>query len=272
MEWKDKSNDTHEVAQIETSLTGNDDGRGEMVFVPQNNAHANELENMTMQVVPHSSDMVSNAMEGLMQERARLTVNARYEGLKHVAVSDEERIEEDKARRLADGHALRGHMGSQPRLSDNVTEDGMAKEDYAASDRGIVDTSFGAGLPFETEMRMINEDGSSAITTTIVDASSCTDITDVVRDALDTAISSAVTPRCRLQETLAQLEWWINEWQHQKEIYQQDKVHLQVCGPTIAPYSCVPLTFMSCCWYYLRLFMINWRGRKEVFSPLYWIL
>ncbi len=243
MQWKDKSDDTIEVARIETSLTCNDDGRGEMVFVPQNNAHANELENTNMQVVPHSSGMVSNAMEGLTQERARLTLNARYKGLGHVAVSDEERIEEDEVRRLADGHALRGHMGSQPRLSDNVTEDGMAREDNAASDRGIVDTSFGAGLPpFETEVRMMNEDGSSAITTTtVVDASPCTDITNVVRDALDTAISSAVTPRRRLQETLAQLEWWIHEWQHQKEIYQQDKMHLQVCGPTIAPYFCVHL-------------------------------
>ncbi len=233
LQWKDIYN---EAARIETSFDGSSDGaRGEMVFVPQNRAHTNELENVTMQVVAHSSSMV----------------NTRHEGLKHVAVSDEERIEEDEARRLGDGHALHGHVGSQPRLSDNVTKDSMAKEDNAASDRGTIDTLFDAGLPpFETEVRIINEDGSSAITTTIVDASPCTDITDVVREALDAAIASAVTPRRRLQETLAQLEWWINEWQRRKEIYQQDKVHLEVCGLTYCS------TVLLCTTYFYVLLLV----------------
>ncbi len=273
LQWKDGSDDTHEVARVETSFTCNNDGRGEMVLMPRNNAHTNELENMTMQI-PHSSGPVSNAVEeGIAEERARLTFDARCEGLGQSALSDEERIEKGEARRLAGGHAaLRGRMDSQQRSRDSVTQDGMAKEDDAASDRGIVNTSSGAGLlPFEAEVRMMNEDGNSAISTNRDASKLCTSIKDVVRDTLDTGILSSVTPRRRLQETLAQLEWWIDEWQHKKEIYQQDKVHLQVCGPpTVAPCFCAPLTFMACCCYYLhRLFMISLRTRREMPSPLH---
>ncbi len=205
-----------------------------MAFIPQNNWHTDELESMTMQV-PHGSDLMSNVVEEgrLAQDRARLTFKARYEGLGQAEVIDKERIEENEARRLASQNAQCENMDSKPRLRDNVTKDGMTKEDDEALNRGIVDTSSGTDLPpVETEVQMINEDGSSSITTVIYPSSPCTDITDVVRDTLDSAISSAVTPRRRLQETLAKLDWWINEWQHQKKKYQEDKMHLQVCEPT----------------------------------------
>ncbi len=274
LQWKD---DTHEGIRSETSFTCNSEGREEMVLKPRSNTYnTDELENMTMQISHGSGPSSSNAVEkGIAEKQAHLTL-----GLGQSVFCNEERIEKDEARRLVGEHAaaaaLRGRMDSQQWCRGSVNQDGVAKEDDAASDRSIDNASSGAGLPpFETEVRMMNEDGNPAITTDQDVSKHCTSMKDVVRDTSDIGMLSSVAPRRRLQETLAQLEWWIDEWQRKKEIYQQDKVHLEVCGPpTFAQCFYVPLTLMACCCYYLhRIFMISLKTQREMPSrPLYWLL